>query len=96
MHFEKYQDKHGEWRWRIVAANNRIVADSGEGYANEANVDRALDTIINFGRMISDATIIKPVKVRRGGGAVSDKIASIGQVLLMSAKKGQNWNADRS
>lgn len=27
-----YCDKAGEWRWRIVAANGRVVADSGEGY----------------------------------------------------------------
>lgn len=25
----------GEWRWRLVAANNRIVASSGEGYENK-------------------------------------------------------------
>lgn len=27
-----YRDTAGEWRWRIVAANGRVVADSGEGY----------------------------------------------------------------
>lgn len=29
---EFYLDAKGEWRWRIKAANGRIVADSGEGY----------------------------------------------------------------
>ena len=29
-----YQDKQGEWRWRRVAANNKIIATSGEGYKN--------------------------------------------------------------
>lgn len=28
-----YQDQKREWRWRFVAANGRILADSGEGYA---------------------------------------------------------------
>jgi uncharacterized protein YegP (UPF0339 family) len=26
-----YQDKAGEWRWRLVV-NGRIIAESGEGY----------------------------------------------------------------
>lgn len=29
-----YQDKKGEWRWRRIARNNRIIAVSGEGYKN--------------------------------------------------------------
>lgn len=28
---EFFHDADGEWRWRAVAANNRIVATSGEG-----------------------------------------------------------------
>ena len=30
-----YQDNKGEWRWRLKAANGRILADSGEGYSSE-------------------------------------------------------------
>lgn len=30
--FEIYFDKNGEWRWRLVANNKKIIADSGEGY----------------------------------------------------------------
>jgi uncharacterized protein YegP (UPF0339 family) len=29
-----FQDSSGEWRWHLRAANNRIIADSGEGYHN--------------------------------------------------------------
>jgi len=32
MVVEFYKDKKGEWRWRVVAKNGKIVADSGEGY----------------------------------------------------------------
>lgn len=32
-----YQDKKNEWRWRLTAANGRIVAESGEGYKNRAD-----------------------------------------------------------
>lgn len=30
--FNVYRDDAGEWRWRLVAGNGRIIADSGEGY----------------------------------------------------------------
>lgn len=29
---EFYTDRHGDHRWRAIAANGRIVADSAEGY----------------------------------------------------------------
>jgi len=35
MHYQMYKDGYGQWRWRLVAANNKIIADSGEGYHNE-------------------------------------------------------------
>lgn len=28
-----YKDSLGEYRWRLIAANGKIVADSGEGYS---------------------------------------------------------------
>lgn len=33
-HVELYRDDAGEHRWRLVAANGEIIADSGEGYVN--------------------------------------------------------------
>jgi uncharacterized protein YegP (UPF0339 family) len=30
-----YQDASGEWRWRVMADNGKIVADSSEGYHNK-------------------------------------------------------------
>jgi len=29
-----YRDKSGGWRWRALAGNHKIVAESGEGYNN--------------------------------------------------------------
>lgn len=46
-HFAIYQDKAGEWRWRFVAANNRTIADSGEGYASRFSVKRAITTFVD-------------------------------------------------
>jgi len=31
-HVELYRDDAGEWRWRRVAPNGEVVADSAEGY----------------------------------------------------------------
>lgn len=42
MRYEVYADQAGEWRWRAVARNGKIVADGSEGYASERNAKRAL------------------------------------------------------
>jgi amphi-Trp domain-containing protein len=39
--FEVYEDRSGEWRWRLVHWNGNIIADSGEGYASRSNAERA-------------------------------------------------------
>jgi uncharacterized protein YegP (UPF0339 family) len=31
---EVYKDEAGEYRWKRIAPNNRIVADGGEGYTH--------------------------------------------------------------
>ena len=45
MRLEKYIDIASEWRWRIRAANGRIMADSGEGYRNEGDCNNAIRSI---------------------------------------------------
>ena len=38
MHkLEYYKDKKGEWRWRLIATNGKIVAESGESYKRRNN-----------------------------------------------------------
>ena len=32
---EVYKDKKGEWRWKVKAANGKIVEASTEGYKNK-------------------------------------------------------------
>ena len=46
--FEVYEDSAGEWRWRGIAGNGEIIADSGEGYATKANAERARDRAIEL------------------------------------------------
>jgi len=32
MRFNYYKDRIGEWRWRLIAANNKTISVSNEGY----------------------------------------------------------------
>lgn len=43
--FYLYIDRAGEYRWRLLAANNQIVADSSEGYANRQGALQAVGRI---------------------------------------------------
>jgi len=45
MTYRKYQDTNRHWRWRLVAANGRIIANSGEGYFNETDCDSAIQLV---------------------------------------------------
>ena len=35
MRYYIYKDNSNQWRWRLLAANNRTIADSGESYYNK-------------------------------------------------------------
>ncbi len=40
-----YKDRKSEWRWRALARNGRIVADSGEGYIRKSDAVRGLERL---------------------------------------------------
>lgn len=62
MKFELYRDNRGEWRWRLVAGNGKIIATSGEGYQNKSDClhtvglvqDCALAQIVTPASVISE------------------------------------------
>lgn len=35
MYYELYKDQSNQWRWRLWAANSKIIADSAESYWNK-------------------------------------------------------------
>ena len=37
MRYVVYQDRVNQWRWQLLAANNKIIADSGEAYVNKTD-----------------------------------------------------------
>ncbi|WP_256297201.1 YegP family protein [Haloarchaeobius salinus] len=51
-HFEVFRDNAGEYRWRLVADNGRILADSGEGYASKHG---ARDAAARVRQRVTDA-----------------------------------------
>lgn len=56
---EIYEDKAGEWRWRLKASNGRIIATGGEGFTRR---NSCYESMINvwcfFGQ--DNFTVIKP------------------------------------
>ena len=45
MRYYTYQDAQGYWRWRLYAANNRIIAESGESYHNKQDCLSAINLV---------------------------------------------------
>ncbi len=43
--FKLYQDKAGEYRWRLLANNNETIADSAEGYKAKANCKHGIELV---------------------------------------------------
>jgi uncharacterized protein YegP (UPF0339 family) len=43
--FEVYEDEKKEFRWRLKAGNNQVVATSSEGYKDKAVAEKALKTV---------------------------------------------------
>lgn len=48
MAFDIYEDAAGDHRWRLVAANDRVMADSGEGYESRAGAEGAVDRVTEY------------------------------------------------
>ncbi|WP_276259155.1 HVO_2922 family protein [Haloglomus litoreum] len=43
--FEIFEDKGGEWRWRLRHRNGNIIADCGEGYSDRSGVYEAIESM---------------------------------------------------
>ena len=52
--FEVFQDRGGEWRWRLVVPNGNIIADSGEGYSSKQGAKRGIESVR---RNVPDASV---------------------------------------
>lgn len=45
MRYLIYKDVQGHWRWTLFAANNRKIANSGEGYHNKQDCLNAINLV---------------------------------------------------
>jgi uncharacterized protein YegP (UPF0339 family) len=45
MYFYLYKDTASQWRWTLFAANNKKIANSGEGYFNKADCLHAIGLV---------------------------------------------------
>jgi uncharacterized protein YegP (UPF0339 family) len=62
-----YQDGKTEWRWRVIAGNGKIVADSAEGYKRKCDcltgAKIATTLLVNAGingHMLEEIELIEP------------------------------------
>ena len=44
-HFEIFRSKRGQYRWRLRAANNKIIADSAESYVRKSACMRGIQLL---------------------------------------------------
>lgn len=49
MAYYLYKDAQNYWRWRLVANNHKIIANSGEGYWNKADCIHAISLVKGSG-----------------------------------------------
>jgi uncharacterized protein YegP (UPF0339 family) len=57
--FEVYRDTKKEWRWRFIASNGRIMADSAEGYKTLSGASFAATKITRYIRFPAEMPEIK-------------------------------------
>lgn len=65
--FELYRDSRNEYRWRLKAANGRIMADSGEGYINKGDCSAAIEWVKQnaYGATLDDQTLTRAASAYR-------------------------------
>jgi len=54
--FEVYEDRGGQWRWRLVHRNGNIIADGGEGYSDRSAADDAVERVSEY---VADADYLR-------------------------------------
>ncbi|WP_290496053.1 YegP family protein [Hyphomonas sp. UBA4494] len=45
MYYYVYRDAANQWRWTLYAANNRKIANAGEGYFNKNDCVHAINLV---------------------------------------------------
>lgn len=45
MAYYVFKDQNQQWRWHLLAGNNRIIANSGESYYNKQDCVHAVNLV---------------------------------------------------
>ena len=66
--FEAFRDMHDQWRWRLIGANERVMASSTEAFGSQVDAIRAAEAVKAeaAGASISDIAGIGPKEVIAG------------------------------
>lgn len=43
--FQLYTDAKGEFRWKLVASNGQLIANSGEGYKSKDSARAGIESV---------------------------------------------------
>jgi uncharacterized protein YegP (UPF0339 family) len=49
MYYYVYTDQQGFWRWTLYAANNKKIANCGEGYNNQTDCVHGINLVASTG-----------------------------------------------
>jgi uncharacterized protein YegP (UPF0339 family) len=55
--FELYKDRRGEFRWRLRAANGRVIADGAEGYKTKRACLRGVYLVVDIAEGAEDGLL---------------------------------------
>ena len=61
MWYQIYRDANRQFRWRLIAGNNKRIANSGEGYHNREDCEHAISLAASSG----DCYVFDGAGVRR-------------------------------
>ncbi|WP_135663210.1 DUF1508 domain-containing protein [Halorhabdus rudnickae] len=96
--FEIYEDNAGEYRWRLLASNDRIVADSGEGYTDRTEAETARERVEKYAPD-ADALEVSPAAFEiyeDAGGKWRWRLRHRNGNILADGSQGYNdWSAAR-
>ena len=72
-----YCDKDNRYRWRMIATNGRIIADSAEAYQRLANLEQTLDKHFKVGWRIDRSLLVRKTKTKEKKHGIKSIIKSL-------------------
>jgi len=69
--FQVYGNRHGQWFWRLKAANGKTIADGAEAYASASNARRAVRRTSEIVRGVLAPNGVYLDTLSRGGKVVA-------------------------